>query len=330
MPSVRELEAFVAVVEAGSFEGAARRLNATAPAIAKRISELESELGVRLFERSTRRSHITPRGLMLLPFAQRVLGDIGAIHRTVGERSSLAGHIRLGVPETIAYTQLPEILRKVSADLPQLTVEIEVGGSFYLVPRVRNRELDIACVVGPVLERELVSEPFWDIPLSWIAAGPAWTEQPMTIEALAQRTILLPAHGRHISMIEGWFKSRGLRPKQIITCNSLSTAVKMAAIGMGMSFVPIECARQELDARLVSPVPVEVPLPTNTSVTIYPVGQVEPALDAFINVMREVAATLLTRPTPHPPSRRRHSNGNGAHAPGWRKLKKPPGTVTPP
>ena len=90
MPSVKELEAFVAVVEAGSFEAAARRLNATPPAVSKRISELESELGVRLFERSTRRCHITPRGRTLVQFAQRVLGDIGEIQRTVGERSSLA------------------------------------------------------------------------------------------------------------------------------------------------------------------------------------------------------------------------------------------------
>jgi DNA-binding transcriptional LysR family regulator len=143
MPSVKELEAFVAVVEAGSFEAAARRLKATPPAVAKRISEMESELGVRVFEHSTRRCQITPRGRMLLPFARRVLGDIGDIRRMVGERSSLAERGRLSLPETIAYTQLPEILRKVSAYLPQLSVEIEVGGSFDLVPRVRNRELDI-------------------------------------------------------------------------------------------------------------------------------------------------------------------------------------------
>ena len=172
MPSVKELEAFVAVVEAGSFEAAARRLNATPPAVSKRISELESELGVRLFERSTRRCHITPRGRTLVPFAQRVLSDIGEIRRTVGERSSLTGGIRMGVPETIAYTQLPEILRRVSADLPQLTVEIEIGVSIDLMPKVRTREMDIACVVGPVVEQDLVSEPFWEVPLSWIAAGP--------------------------------------------------------------------------------------------------------------------------------------------------------------
>jgi DNA-binding transcriptional LysR family regulator len=293
MPSVKELETFLAVVEAGSFEAAARRLNATPPAVSKRISELEATLGVRLFERSTRRSALTAGARALAPYAQRVLDGIGGILRTVGERSSLRGNVRLGIPETIAYTQLPEILRRVSDSLPQLTVDIEIGVSVDLISRVRTRELDIACVVGPVVDQELVSEPFWEVPMSWIVSGSKRPKKPLTIDELAQQTILLSAKGRHNSTIEGWFKSRGLRPGQIITCNSISTAVKMTVLGMGMGLVPIECARQELEARLVRAVPFEMQLPTNSSVTIYPVGQVEPTLDAFIQIMRELAATLL-------------------------------------
>jgi DNA-binding transcriptional LysR family regulator len=299
MPTVKELEALEAVAEAGSFEGAARRLNATPPAIANRISEMESELGIRLFVRTRQRCQITPRGRALLPIAQRVLVDISEIRRTIGERSSLAGTIRMGVPETIAYTQLPQILSRLSADLPQLTIEVEIGVSSDLLPKVRTHELDIACVVGPVLDQELVSEPFWEAPLSWIASGATWSEKPLTIDELAQRTILLPAKGRHISTIGGWFKSSGLRPK-IIICNSMSTAVKMTALGLGMALVPIEVARQELDAGVVTLVPVQVKLPTNASVTIYPVGQVEPALGAVIEVMRELAATLTSGPNIEP------------------------------
>ena len=232
------------------------------------------------------------RGRALVPFAQRVLADIGEIQRTVGERSSLTGHIRLGLPETIAYTLLPEILRSVSADLPQLTMGIEIGLSIGYGPEVRTRELDIACVVGPVLDPDLISEPFCDVPLALIAAGPTWTQEPLTIDELAKRTILLPARGFRIPVIEGWFKSRGVEVKQTINCNSLATAVKLTRIGVGLSFVPIECARQELDAGVVTLVPVQFPLPTNSYVMTYPVGQIEPALAAFINVMRVLASTL--------------------------------------
>ncbi len=292
MPSIKQLEAFVAVMEAGSFQGAARRLNTTPPAISKRISELESELGVRLFDRSTRQCHTTARGRALAQYAQRVLGDIGEIRRTIGKRSSLAGHVRLGVVETITFRQLPKVLYRLSTDLAELKVDVEVGVSPELVRKVHTRELDIACVVPPVLEPDLASEPFWEVEMSWIAPGGRWTEKPLTLEALAQRPILMQSSSRHTPVIEGWFKSRGLQPRHIITCNSLSAAVKMTAAGLGLSLVPIECARQELDAGIVTPVPVQVQLPSNSFVTIYPVGPVEPALDAVIAVMRKLALEL--------------------------------------
>jgi DNA-binding transcriptional LysR family regulator len=66
-------------------------------------------------------------------------------------------------------------------------------------------------------------------------------------------------------------------------------------MGVGLSLVPIECARQELDARLVTLVPVQVRLPTNACVMTYPVGQIEPVLAAFINVMRVLASTEAQR-----------------------------------
>jgi DNA-binding transcriptional LysR family regulator len=271
--------------------------------MSKRVSELEAELGVRLFERTTRRCQITLRGRTLVPFAERVLDNIGDIKRTIGERSSLTGHIRLGAPKTIAYTQLPKILWKVSVDLPKMTIEVEIGASSDLIPKVQSRELDIACVVGPVLASDLVSEPFWEAPLAWFAPGPKWTEEPLTIEKLAQHTILLAAKARHFSAVEGWFKSRSVRPKQIIICNSMSTAVKMTATGMGITLAPIDVARQELDAGIVTAVPVQFELPANPCVTIYPVGQAEATLVAVIDVMRHLAATLVM-PVPVKPSPR--------------------------
>lgn len=306
MPSIKELQAFIAVLEAGSFQGAARRLNATPPAISKRISELELELGVRLFERSTRQCHITARGRALLPYAQRILGDIGDIRHTVGQRSALVGHVRLGVTETIAFSQVQRILAKLKSEFPQLTVEIEVGFTADLARKVRTRELDIACVVAPVSEPGLASEPFWEVSMSWVGPPTNRSRRSLTVPALARETIVLQTGSRHIPVIEGWFKSHRVRPKHVIRCNSLAAALKITAAGLGLSFVPIECARRELDERIIVSVPVDVALPANSFVTLFPVGQLEPALDAVIEVMRDIAAELAAGK-----ARKRHSNGRG-------------------
>lgn len=299
MPSVRELQAFVAVVEAGSFQGAARRLNTTPPAISKRISEMEFELGIRLFERSTRQCHITTRGRALLPYAHRILGDISDLRHVAGQRASLVGHVRLGVTETIAFSQLQPILSRLARAFPQLTAEIEVGFTPDLVRKVRTRQLDIACVVAPVIEHGLASEPFWEVRMSWIGPPSRRIKTPLSIEALADEPIVLQAGSRHIPVVEGWFKAHRIRPKHVITCNSLAAALKMTAAGLGLSLVPIECARRELNERIVTFVPVDVELPANSFVTLYPVGQLEPALDAVIEIMRDLAGELAdgkTRP----------------------------------
>jgi DNA-binding transcriptional LysR family regulator len=327
MPSVKELETFITVAEVGSFQGAARRLNATQPAISKRISELEMELGVQLFDRSTRTCRITAKGRALVTYAQRVLGDIGEIQRTIGSRSSLAGHVRLGVIETIAFNKLPEILERCTADLPELSLEVEVGATIDLVRKVRTHELDIAVVVAPVFEEAIASEPFWTVPMSWIAHGPRWTEGPLSVEALAKHTILLQSGSRHIPVIEGWFKSRGLRVKNIIRCNGIATAMKMTAAGLGLSLVPIESARRELESGTVTAVPVQVQLPANSFVMIYPAGRIEPALGAVVDVIRKIAARLIEeKPAPEP--RRRKAKAKPAHGrSGQRNRKAKAGSV---
>src|SRR5262249_33569729 len=147
----------------------------------------------------------------------------------------------------IAFTQLSVILRRLASKFPQLTIDVEVGGTPELIRRVKTRELDVACAVAPVLERDLASEPFWEVKMSWIGPGARWTEKPLTIDALADRTIVVQTGSRHIPVVEGWFRKRGVRARHMMTCNSIAAAVKMTAAGLGLSLVPIECARQELD-----------------------------------------------------------------------------------
>jgi DNA-binding transcriptional LysR family regulator len=304
MPSIKELQTFVAVAEAGSFQGAARRLHATPPAISKRISQMETELGVELFARTTRQCQLTTRGRALIPYAQRVLGEVSEIKRAVGEPSSLIGHLRFGVTETIAFSKLQIVLDRIAKGIPQMTVEVEVGFTPDLIRKVRSHELDIACVVAPVMADDLATEPFWEVGMSWIAPAIRRGTGKLAVDDFVEQTVILQRGSRHIPVIEGWFKTRRLKPKKVIMCNSLAAALKMTAAGLGLSFVPIECARHELDQGTVVPIDVPFALPANSFVTLYPVGPLDPALGAVIEVMRDLSTELLKRPS-HKAERRR-------------------------
>src|SRR5437763_15752121 len=77
--SLRQLRAFAAIGQLGSFTRAADALHATQPALSAQISELESVLGVRLFDRSTRSVRITQAVGDLLPVVYKILGDVGIV-----------------------------------------------------------------------------------------------------------------------------------------------------------------------------------------------------------------------------------------------------------
>lgn len=295
MFSVKQLQAFLAIVEAGNFQAASRQLNTTQPAISKRIAELEAALGVRLFERTTRQCHVTPRGRALVHYARQMLDDIGEIQRTVGERSVLAGHVRLGIIESVALAKFPALLRALARDFPQLRIHTEVGTTRELLRRLHSHELDIAMIVAPIIEQELAIEPFCEMEVSWIATGSNWNSEPLTIEKLAEHQILIQSGNVHYPIIEGWLRSKGIRAKPFTLCNSVTIAVKMVAANLGISLVPVELAQMEIDAGLVTRIPVTFALPPNPVATVYSPKQIDPSVSAVIDTIRGLSSQQSSR-----------------------------------
>ena len=103
--TLRQLRAFVAVAELGSFTAAAGRMHLTQSALSVLVRELERELGARLFDRHTRRVLMTEAGHELLPYATRVLAELEqAASSVAGLRDKRRGRLRLAVPQLMAST----------------------------------------------------------------------------------------------------------------------------------------------------------------------------------------------------------------------------------
>jgi DNA-binding transcriptional LysR family regulator len=127
MIDLNSLLMFAKVVEANSFSEAARRLNMPVSTLSRRIAELESELGVRLLERSTRRLRLTEVGTEILEHAQQSaeLGDaVGDI--VSNRRSSLSGVLRLSAPPSISESLLVPLINGFQASYPNVRVQVFV------------------------------------------------------------------------------------------------------------------------------------------------------------------------------------------------------------
>lgn len=125
MDTLANLKMFVAVAKYGGFSDAAKQLDVVPSVVAKRIAQLESEMGTRLFHRSTRRVAITEAGLQLRSRAPGLLAEFEDVVRSVQrDDKKLEGHIRLMAPTTLTTVHLGRTLSAFMAQHERITMEI--------------------------------------------------------------------------------------------------------------------------------------------------------------------------------------------------------------
>ncbi|WP_448169043.1 LysR family transcriptional regulator [Burkholderia ambifaria] len=146
--TIRQFEAFLAIVDLNSIAGAATRLGLTSSAVSQLLAELERELGFRLFDRTTRRVHLSSAGRDFLPSAESVLRHLHAAEQAASDiRNRAAGIVRVGAPLVLASTALPYAIVGYRALQPKVVVRIVDTGVEQLVDRVANGDIELA--IGP-------------------------------------------------------------------------------------------------------------------------------------------------------------------------------------
>lgn len=168
--SLKQLEAFVAVADLGTFRRAAERLNTTQPNISARIAQLEAQMKVSLMERDAGSVRLTPRGRVLLARARAVLGEVDQFIAAAGDSTLFEGVLRLGVSELVAHTWLRPFLLEMRARYPSVTVELTVEQSAHLSPLLFGGDLDLTFQNGPFDRRATSTRPLGAAPYLWAAS----------------------------------------------------------------------------------------------------------------------------------------------------------------
>jgi DNA-binding transcriptional LysR family regulator len=160
---LREMRAFVAVVEEGGLSAAARRLHLSQPALSQTISTLERQLGVRLLERRSTGVRPTDAGMTLLAEARAVLARYDqAVAAVAGQRTADGSVLRLGIPLELPADLLAQPLADVAAAHPATRVKARHLSTSAQLDALRAGELDVGLVrehpVGADLDAVLVVE----------------------------------------------------------------------------------------------------------------------------------------------------------------------------
>jgi len=194
LPSLENLRCFLAAVDTLNFRAAARAIHLTPAAFGQRIRQLEAQLGVALFARTTRTVSLTAEGLALVAHARRVVelaADTARVAR--GELGPAPVELSLGTRHELGMSWVVPQLDDLCAAMPGLTLHLYFGSGEDLVLRVRSREIDLAVTSTRLADPRLDALPLHPEQYVFCGAAALLDAQPFTRRAHARAHTLVDA-----------------------------------------------------------------------------------------------------------------------------------------
>ncbi len=248
MLDLRNLETFVWVSRLGSFRAAAEKLNTTQPAISARIALLERDLGTRVFDRRARRVLLTVKGAELLGHAERMLSLRSEMLRVVGDPASLRGGLRLGVPETIVHTWLAELVDRISATYPSISLDIDVDSTPNLRRGLLAGKLDLAFLGEHAPDPSLKTSPLCRYPLGWFIGDRLGVPKGRLALAAVTRWPIITFRREsapHLA-VRKLLAAAGHPDARVFGSSSIAGTVRMTLDGIGTCVLPSAVVAREL------------------------------------------------------------------------------------
>ena len=236
-----QLRAFIAVHDTGSVSGAARKVHITQPALSRRINELESTLGVRLFDRTGGRLRLTREGESLLSHSRNVLAEAESFVTRAETLSEGRGRtLAVGTAPMTMESVIAPVLDRYLRKHEEIQVRLIEGGAPALLDKVEKGELHLSLSVplSPTLEHRPLF-PLRTIAVSSAASGiPARAKTVRLEDLIDQPLLMLPRGYVHRNAFEAACELIQVRPNIVFESTVPETLLALARIGYGVAIVP--------------------------------------------------------------------------------------------
>jgi DNA-binding transcriptional LysR family regulator len=289
----RHLAALEAIVESGSFAGAARRLGYTQSAISQQIAVLERVTDLQLLERpgGRRRVTATEAGERLLRHAARATAAMRAAEADLNALAEGdAGTLRVATFQSVGVRVIPPVMRLYVERRPAIEVKLVETDHELLVEQLVRGEIDLAFVADPVeaaIEQiEVLTDPY-------VLLAPAPSELARSKTAVGTREIArlplisyrLPTHGG-----EAHLRSKGFDPNIVFRSDDSGIVQGLVGAGVGYALVPrLTVDRSDPDVAVLG---VRGLPPREIGLAWHADRKLSRAATAFVEVVEEVAARL--------------------------------------
>jgi len=240
----RRLTCFIAVAETLHFRKAAERLRLAQPALSRQIQRLEADLGCQLLRRDRRRVELTPAGLALLDAGRRAL--VHLTHAAEAAQRTASGQVallRVGFLSPAAFAIVPEVLRRLRLEHPDVYLVLREGDSVTLLEEVRLGLLDVAFVRGPITAPGVRIDTLRREPLVLVlpSSHRLARRTQVSLSQLADEPFIGFPRDTAPSLhdaITGMCMEAGFTPSFVTEAGEWYTIVSLVAAGIGLAILP--------------------------------------------------------------------------------------------
>ena len=248
----RLIHSYLAVVKLGSLSSAALSLNISQPTISRDIQQLEKQLGVQLFKRTTKGLVATKAGKDLLSTAKQMEHYAYQFERVAFSQSNeIRGDLRISANELIAFYELPKLIEEFRSLYPYISIDLVVDNK---ESNLNNREADIAFRMFRPKQEDLIAKRLEDIQLGLFASVEYLEkhETPKDLNDLISHTLI--GFDKHLEMLDSII-SLGIDVKRDtfdIRTDSLLSHIALMRSGVGIGVTHKNIAKQYSELKEVA------------------------------------------------------------------------------
>ena len=288
MDRLGEMEAFVRVVEAGGFTGAAKLVGMSKSAVSKHVSSLEARLGTQLLQRTTRKVTLTEIGQAYYEHALHALSAAEEADSVASAMQAVPqGHLRITAPMSFGVRRLMPAIAEFMLRYPRVTVEVELEDRF---ADLMSEGFDAAVRIGELAPSSLRARRIGTAAML-MAAAPEYLQRhgtPASIDELAGHELLAYSHlnssGWRLAGPRG--EERLVRPGRRLIVNNGDALCRAAERGLGIAILPeFTCGDAIAAGRLREVLPAARPAPLGIHVLFPPGRYLHPKLRELIDFL---------------------------------------------
>lgn len=283
---------FCEVAKCESFSSAAKSLYMTQPAVSQAIMQLEDELGLRLFTRTSRGVNLTNEGHLLFEYANSAINLINVGEKKLMETKNLmVGELRIGVGDTISRYFLLPFLEKFHNQYPNIKLKIINRTTLELCTLLKSGEVDIAICNLPVDDFSIEVRELMDIHDIFVC-GKKFKDKiirPLNFKELVKLPlILLEPKSNSRQYVEEYMLSKGVKIEPEIELGSHELLLEFAKINLGISCVISEFSQEYLNKNFLYEVRLTEVIPKRSiGVCSLKSVSLSPASEEFVEILEK-------------------------------------------